>query len=39
VKPIIKDDSYWMKQAIALARKAESVDEVPIGAIIVKDGR
>jgi len=28
-----------MKQAIALARKAESVDEVPIGAIIVKDGR
>lgn len=28
-----------MKQAIALARKAESVAEVPIGAIIVKDGR
>ena len=35
----MKDDSYWMKKAITLARKAESVDEVPIGAIIVKDGR
>jgi len=35
----MKDDSYWMKKAITLACKAESVDEVPIGAIIVKDGR
>jgi len=34
----MKDDSYWMKKAITLARKAESVNEVPIGAIIVKDG-
>ena len=34
----MKDDSYWMKKAITLARQAESVDEVPIGAIIVKDG-
>ena len=29
---------YYMKQAIAQAKKAYSIDEVPIGAIIVKNG-
>jgi tRNA(adenine34) deaminase len=29
---------YWMKQAIAEAKSAEAIDEVPIGAVIVKDG-
>ena len=30
---------YYMKQAIAQAKKAYSIDEVPIGAVIVKDGK
>lgn len=31
------DDEYWMQQALLLAEKAEQQDEVPVGAIIVKD--
>lgn len=34
----MKDDSFWMKKALNMARKAEAVGEVPIGALIVKDG-
>ncbi len=30
-------DEYWMQQALELARKAEQQDEVPVGAIVVKD--
>ena len=30
-------DEYWMQQALALARKAESAGEVPVGAVIVKN--
>ena len=33
------DDSYYMKQALAEARKAFEQDEVPIGAVIVCNGR
>ena len=33
----MKDDDYWMKKALNLARKAEALGEVPIGSIIVKD--
>ena len=29
------DDNYYMKQALAEARKAEATDEIPIGAVIV----
>lgn len=29
---------YWMNEAIKEARKAEAIQEVPIGAVIVKDG-
>ncbi|MFS0725013.1 tRNA adenosine(34) deaminase TadA [Paenibacillus sp. 1P07SE] len=32
------NDEYWMREAIAEARKAEAIMEVPIGAIVVKDG-
>lgn len=32
------DDQAWMRRAIELARKAEALGEVPVGAIIVKDG-
>lgn len=35
---IIKDDEYFMREAIALAREAEAIDEVPVGALIVRDG-
>src|SRR5690625_3429754 len=28
-------DEYWMKQAIEEAKKAEEINEVPIGAVIV----
>ncbi|MFJ6414784.1 tRNA-specific adenosine deaminase [Terribacillus saccharophilus] len=31
-------DAYWMEQAINEAKRAEHLGEVPIGAIIVKDG-
>jgi tRNA(adenine34) deaminase len=34
-----KTDEYWMKRAITEARKAEVKDEVPIGCVIVRDGR
>lgn len=31
-------DEKFMKEAIALAREAEKIDEVPVGALIVRDG-
>lgn len=31
-------DNMWMKEAIAEAKKAERLGEVPIGAVIVRDG-
>ncbi|KWX79389.1 tRNA(adenine34) deaminase [Paenibacillus jilunlii] len=30
---------YWMKEAIAEARKAEALGEVPIGAVVVRNGQ
>ena len=35
----IIDDEFFMKEAIRLAREAECLDEVPVGALCVKDGR
>jgi len=32
-------DEYWMQQALMLAQKAELQDEVPVGAVIVKDNK
>ena len=32
------DDTYFMKEALAEARKALEKDEPPVGAVIVKDG-
>ena len=32
-------DEKFMKKAIALAKKAYEFDEVPVGAVIVKDGK
>ena len=31
------NDEHWMRQALDLAKKAESLDEVPVGAVIIKD--
>jgi len=31
-------DAYWMQQALTLARKAEEAGEVPVGALIIRDG-
>ncbi|MFC4098776.1 tRNA adenosine(34) deaminase TadA [Paenibacillus xanthanilyticus] len=35
---IREEDQRWMQEAIEEARKAEAIGEVPIGAVIVKDG-
>lgn len=31
-------DQKWMEQALRLAQKAQSLDEVPVGAVLVKGG-
>lgn len=33
------DDKYWMQQALLLAKNAEQQGEIPVGAILVKDGQ
>lgn len=33
-----EDDVRWMRRALELASEAEAVGEVPVGAVIVKDG-
>jgi len=32
-----KVDTYWMQQALCLAERAEQLNEVPVGAIVVLD--
>lgn len=34
----IKNDEYFMRRAISLAKEAEMLDEVPVGAVAVRDG-
>lgn len=36
---VVNEDEKWMQEALAQAIKAEEIREVPIGAVIVKDGR
>ncbi|MHB8423576.1 MAG: tRNA adenosine(34) deaminase TadA [Gammaproteobacteria bacterium] len=31
-------DTVWMQEALTLARQAEKIGEVPVGAVVVKDG-
>jgi tRNA(adenine34) deaminase len=38
-KKMMEQDLYYMRAAIEEAKKAEAIMEVPIGAVIVKDGR
>ena len=33
------NDVDWMRQAIVLARRAEATGEVPVGALVVREGR
>ena len=35
----VHSDEYWMQCALEQAQKAVSVDEVPVGAVIVKDNQ
>lgn len=35
---IEKNDEYWMQQALSLARDAAACGEVPVGAVVVRDG-
>ena len=32
-------DAHWMGQALEQARQAAAADEVPVGAVVVKDGQ
>lgn len=34
----MKPDEYWMQEALKEARAAMAEDEVPVGAVVVKDG-
>lgn len=34
-----EDDIQWMEQALQLAQKAADADEVPVGAVVVLDGK
>lgn len=36
--PLRGDDEGWMRQALELARQAAEHDEVPVGAVLVRDG-
>ncbi len=33
------DDEFFMREALSLARAAECLGEVPVGAVVVQDGR
>ena len=33
------DDQYWMDRALQLAEQAEQAGEVPVGAVVVRDGQ
>ncbi len=35
----MNDDETFMREALALARQAASLDEVPVGAVVVAEGR
>lgn len=35
----LSDDNYWMDQALLYANKAQLLNEIPVGAVIVKDNQ
>jgi len=38
-KPLSADDEQWMRESLALARDAQARGEVPVGAVVVCDGK
>lgn len=38
-QPSKNSDEYWMAHALCLAKKAQKYNEVPVGAVIVKDNK
>lgn len=36
---MLLDDAYWMRCALEQAQKAVGIDEVPVGAVIVRDNQ
>lgn len=38
-KQVLTADEYFMKEAIRQAKKAEKINEVPIGCVIVREGK
>ncbi len=36
---MLNSDADWMRQALALAARAEAEGEVPVGALVVRDGQ
>ena len=34
----MQTDEFYMREALSLARLAEEIDEVPVGALVVRDG-
>ena len=36
--PVAADDERWMREALAMAREAQAHGEVPVGAVVVRDG-
>jgi len=35
----VETDEYWMQKALALAEQAAASGEVPVGAVVVRDGK
>ncbi len=35
---IVEQDEYWMRQALALARRGADAEEVPVGSVLVYEG-
>lgn len=35
---LLRDDAHWMEQALEQARLAQQAGEVPVGALVIKDG-
>ena len=35
----MREDEHWMEEALALARMAEEAGDVPVGALVVREGR
>lgn len=39
IEKMDRRDEQWMREALLLARQAEAAGEVPVGAVLVKDGK